>query len=46
MECTPITGAVLSPETDLPVTYGDMHDNEYYAGRHMLDHFWHDVLKQ
>ena len=41
-----ITGAVLSPETDLPVTYGDMHDNEYYAGRHMLDHFWHDVLKQ
>ena len=29
-----------------PRTWGDMHDNEYYAGSHMWDHFWHDVLQQ
>ena len=41
-----LSGVILDPESNVPLTFGDMHNNEYYAGTHMFDHFWHDVLKQ
>jgi hypothetical protein len=41
-----LSGVILDPESYLPLAFGDLHNNEYYAGTHMLNHFWYDVLKQ
>ncbi len=34
------------PQSNVPRTSGDMHNNEYYPKYHPLDHFWHDVLQR
>ncbi len=36
----------LDPKSNIPTNHGDMHTGEYYPGEHILDHFWHDVMKQ
>jgi hypothetical protein len=41
-----LANVTQDPKTGVPTTHGDMHSNEFYAGTHMWDHFWHDVLKQ
>jgi RHS repeat-associated protein len=41
-----LANVTQDPKTGVPITHGDMHNNEYYAGTHMWDHFWHDVVKQ
>ena len=42
----PLSGEFYHYASEGPLTYGDMHDNDYYAGSHTWDHLWHDVLKQ
>ena len=41
-----LANVTQDPKTGVPMNHGDMHNNEYYAGTHMWDHFWHDVVKQ